>query len=232
MNVIETAGLGRRYWRTWALRDCTLAIPSGRVAALAGPNGAGKTTLMHMAVGLIAPTQGRVTVLGGRPAGSPETLKRMAFVAQDVPLYQHLPVEDMVRVARTLNDGHWDQRRADQRLAALGIPVRRKVGKLSGGQQAQVALTIALARRPEFLVLDEPLARLDPLARHEFLASVLETAAEDGTSVLFSSHVVAELERAADYLVVLTGGRVQVAGDVETLLALPGPEPLAAEVIS
>ncbi len=220
MNVIETAGLGRRYWRTWALRDCTLAIPSGRVAALAGPNGAGKTTLMHMAVGLIAPTQGRVTVLGGRPAGSPETLKRMAFVAQDVPLYQHLPVEDMV------------QRRADQRLAALGIPVRRKVGKLSGGQQAQVALTIALARRPEFLVLDEPLARLDPLARHEFLASVLETAAEDGTSVLFSSHVVAELERAADYLVVLTGGRVQVAGDVETLLALPGPEPLAAEVIS
>jgi ABC-2 type transport system ATP-binding protein len=234
MNVIETAGLGRRYWRTWALRDCTLAIPSGRVAALAGPNGAGKTTLMHMAVGLIAPTQGRVTVLGGRPAGSPETLKRMAFVAQDVPLYQHLPVEDMVRVARTLNDGHWDQRRADQRLAALGIPVRRKVGKLSGGQQAQVALTIALARRPEFLVLDEPLARLDPLARHEFLASVLETAAEDGTSVLFSSHVVAELERAADYLVVLTGGRVQVAGDVETLLAghqvLTGPSADAGTV--
>jgi ABC-2 type transport system ATP-binding protein len=227
MNVIETAGLGRRYWRTWALRDCTLAIPSGRVAALAGPNGAGKTTLMHMAVGLIAPTQGRVTVLGGRPAGSPEALKRMAFVAQDVPLYQHLPVEDMVRVARTLNDQHWDQCRADKRLAALGIPVRRKVGKLSGGQQAQVALTIALARRPEFLVLDEPLARLDPLARHEFLASVLETAAEDGTSVLFSSHVVAELERAADYLVVLAGGRVQVSGDVEDLLAghqiLTGP---------
>src|SRR5437763_6027654 len=135
----------------------------------------------------------------------------MAFVAQDVPLYQHLPVEDMVRVARTLNDGHWDQRRAGQRLAALGIPVRRKIGKLSGGQQAQVALTIALARRPEVLVLDEPLARLDPLARHEFLAAVMETAAEAGTSVLFSSHVVAELERAADYLVVVTGGRVRQA---------------------
>jgi ABC-2 type transport system ATP-binding protein len=227
MNVIETVGLGRRYWKTWALRGCTLAIPAGRVTALTGPNGAGKTTLMHLAVGLVAPTEGRVTVLGGQAAGSPEALKRIAFVAQDVPLYQHLPVEDMVRVARALNSRQWDQRWADRRLAALDIPLRRKVGKLSGGQQAQVALTIALARRPGFLVLDEPLARLDPLARHEFLAAVMETAAEDGTSVLFSSHVVAELERAADYLVVLTGGRVQVAGDVESLLAghqiLTGP---------
>jgi ABC-2 type transport system ATP-binding protein len=227
MNVIEATRLGRRYWTTWALRDCTLAIPAGRVAALAGPNGAGKTTLMHMAVGLIAPTEGRVTLLGGRPAGSREALERVAFVAQDVPLYQHLPVEDMVRVARILNGRHWDQSRAERRLAAMDIPLRRKVGKLSGGQQAQVALTIALARRPEFLVLDEPLARLDPLARHEFLASVLEAAAEDGTSVLFSSHVIAEVERAADYLILLAGGRVQVAGDMETLLAghqiLTGP---------
>ena len=227
MNVIEAAGLGRRYRATWALRDCTLAIPAGRVAALAGPNGAGKTTLMHLAVGLATPTEGQVTVLGGRPAGSPEALNRVAFVAQDVPLYKHLPVEDMVRVAKALNGRHWDQRRADQRLAALDIPPRRKVGKLSAGQQAQVALTIAVARRPEFLVLDEPLAPLDPLARHEFLALVMETAAEDGTSVLFSSHVIGELERVADYLVVLARGRVQVAGDVETLLAghqiLTGP---------
>jgi ABC-2 type transport system ATP-binding protein len=197
------------------------------VAALAGPNGAGKTTLMHLAVGLTGPTEGRVTVLGGRPAGSSGALNRVAFVAQDVPLYKHLPVQDMVRVARKLNGRHWDQQRADKRLAALDIPPRRKVGKLSGGQQAQVALTIALARRPEFLVLDEPLAPLDPLARHEFLASVMEAVAEDGTSVLFSSHVVTELERIADYLIVLAGGRVQVAGDVEALLAdhqiLTGP---------
>jgi ABC-2 type transport system ATP-binding protein len=229
MNVIEATGLGKRYWTTWALRDCTLAVPPGRVAALVGPNGAGKTTLMHLAVGLTTPTEGRVTVLGGRPAGSPEALNRVAFVAQDVPLYQHLPVRDMMHLARNLNGRRWDQPRADKRLAALGIPPRRKVGKLSRGQQAQVALTIALARRPEFLVLDEPLAPLDPLARHEFLASVMETVAEDGTSVLFSSHVVAELERIADYLVVLGGGRVQVAGDVETLLAghqiLTGPIP-------
>ena len=227
MNIIEAARLGKRYWTTWALRDCTLAIPAGRVAALAGPNGAGKTTLMHLAVGLTAPTEGRVTVLGGQPAGSPEALSRVAFVAQDVPLYKHLPVRDMVRVAGALNGRRWDQARADRRLAALDIPLRRKVGRLSGGQQAQVALTIALARRPEFLVLDEPLAPLDPLARHEFLASVMEAAAEDGTSVLFSSHVVAELERVADYLIVLAAGRVQVAGDVEDLVAshqvLTGP---------
>ena len=227
MNVIEAAGLGKRYWTTWALRDCTLAIPAGRVAALAGPNGAGKTTLMHLAVGLVAPTEGRITVLGGRPASSPEARNRVAFVAQDVPLYKHLPVADMIRVARTLNGRQWDQRRAERRLAALDIPLRRKVGKLSKGQQAQVALTIALARRPEFLILDEPLAPLDPLARHEFLASVMETAAEDGTSVLFSSHVIGELERVADYLIVLARGQVQVAGDVETLLAshvvLTGP---------
>jgi ABC-2 type transport system ATP-binding protein len=227
MNVIEAAGLGKRYWATWALRDCTLAIPAGRVTALAGPNGAGKTTLMHLAVGLIAPTKGRVTVLGGQAAGSPEALNRVAFVAQDVPLYKHLPVRDMMHVARALNGHRWDQRRADRQLAALNIPLRRKVGKLSGGQQAQVALTIALARRPDLLLLDEPLAHLDPLARHEFLAALMETVAEDGTSVLFSSHVVAELERIADYLVVLARGQVQVAGDVEALLAghqiLTGP---------
>jgi ABC-2 type transport system ATP-binding protein len=169
MNVIEAARLGRRYRTTWALRDCTLAIPAGRVAALAGPNGAGKTMLMHMAVGLVAPTEGRVTVLGGRPAGSREALARVAFVAQDVPLYRHLPVQDMMRLARVLNAGRWDEARAARRLAAMDIPLRRKVGKLSGGQQAQVALTIALARRPELLVLDEPLAPLDPLANQIML---------------------------------------------------------------
>jgi ABC-2 type transport system ATP-binding protein len=226
MNVIETTGLGRRFGWTWALRNCSLAVPAGRVTALVGPNGAGKSTLLHLAVGLARPTEGDVRVLGGMAAGSPEALERVAFVAQNVPLYQHLPVRDMVHLARNLNR-RWDQARADQRLAALGIPLNRKVGKLSGGQQAQVALTIALARRPEFLVLDEPLAPLDPLARHQFLASVMEAVAEDGISVLFSSHALTELERIADYLVVLAGGRVQVAGDAGDLLAthrmLTGP---------
>jgi len=226
MNIIETTGLGHRFGRTWALRHCSLAIPAGQVVALVGPNGAGKSTLLHLAVGLVRPTEGDVRVLDGRAAGSPEALERVAFVAQNAPLYRNLPVRDMVHLARNLNP-RWDQARADRRLAALDIPLKRKVGKLSGGQQAQVALTIALARRPEFLMLDEPLAPLDPLARHQFLASVMEAVAEDGISVLFSSHALPELERVADHLVVLAGGRVQVAGDVGDLLAthrtLTGP---------
>ncbi len=196
------------------------------MTALVGPNGAGKSTLLHLAVGLASPTEGDVRVLGGMAPGSPEALERVAFVAQNAPLYRYLPVRDMMHLARNLNQ-RWDQARVDRRLAALDIPLNRKIGKLSGGQQAQVALTIALARRPEFLVLDEPLAPLDPLARHQFLASVMEAVAEDGISVLFSSHALTELERVADYLVVLAGGRVQVAGDTGDLLAthrtLTGP---------
>jgi ABC-2 type transport system ATP-binding protein len=225
MNVVETTGLGRRFGRTWALRNCSLAIPAGRVTALVGPNGAGKSTLLNLAAGLARPTEGDVRILG-QPAGSLVALERVAFVAQNAPLYRFLPVRDMVHLARNLNP-RWDQARADRRLATLDIPLTRKISKLSGGQQAQVALTIALARRPEFLMLDEPLAPLDPLARHQFLASVMEAVAEDGISVLLSSHALPELERVADHLVVLAGGRVQVAGDVGDLLAthrtLTGP---------
>jgi ABC-2 type transport system ATP-binding protein len=230
MNIIESAGLGKRYRRTWALRDCTLGIPGGHVVALVGPNGAGKTTLLSMAVGLTTPTAGAITVLGGEPAGSPDALDRIAFVAQDAPLYKNLPAADMLRVASNLNR-RWDQRRAAVRLAELGIPLKKQVGKLSGGQKAQLALTVALARRPDLLVLDEPLAMLDPLARHDFMESVMTAVAEDGISVLLSSHVLAELERVADYLIVLSRGQVQVAGEVEDLIAghgvLTGP---AAEI--
>jgi ABC-2 type transport system ATP-binding protein len=218
MNIIESTGLGKRYRRTWALRDCTLGIPAGRVVALVGPNGAGKTTLLNMAVGLAVPTTGVVTVLGGTPAGSPDALDRIAFVAQDAPLYKNLPVADMLHVARNLNR-RWDQRRAEVRLGELGIPLNKKVGHLSGGQKAQLALTVALARRPDLLVLDEPLASLDPLARHDFIESVMETVAAEGVSVVLSSHVVAELERMANYLIVLSFGKVQVAGEVDDLVA-------------
>jgi ABC-2 type transport system ATP-binding protein len=162
MNVIECTGLGKRYHRSWALRDCTLSIPAGHVVALVGPNGAGKTTLLNLAVGLATATAGAVTVLDGLAAGSPDALDRIAFVAQDAPLYRNMPAADMLRVARNLNR-HWDQRRARARLAELGIPLKKKVGQLSGGQKAQLALTIALARQPDLLVLDEPLAALDPL---------------------------------------------------------------------
>lgn len=218
MNVIETEGLGKRYRRAWALRDCTLQIPGGHVVALVGPNGAGKTTLLHMAVGLTTPTAGTVSVLGGRQPGSPEALDRVAFVAQDAPLYANLPAAHMLRVARNLNQ-RWDTHRAEIRLAELGIPLERKVGRLSGGQKAQLALTIALARRPELLVLDEPMASLDPLARHEFMESVTAAAAEDRISVVLSSHVLADLERVADYVIVLSRGAIQIAGEVGDVLA-------------
>ena len=147
MNVIETRGLGKRYRRTWALRDCTLAIPGGHIVALVGPNGAGKTTFLTISVGLTKATTGTVTMLGSEPAGSPEALDRIAFVAQDAPLYRNLPVTDMLHVARNLNH-RWDQGYAQARLDRLEIPLRQKVGELSGGQKAQLALTIALARRP------------------------------------------------------------------------------------
>jgi ABC-2 type transport system ATP-binding protein len=233
MNVIETSRLGKRYGRTWALKDAALAIPAGYVVALVGPNGAGKTTLLHMSVGLTRPTTGQVTVLGGAPAGSPAALDHIAFVAQDAPLYKNLSVADMLHLTRNLNR-RWDQQRAEARLKELRIPLGRKVGKLSGGQQAQLALTLAVARRPALLVLDEPLASLDPLARHDFMASLMAAVAEDELSVVLSSHVIADLERMADYLIVLSHGQVQVAGEVEDLLAehstLTGPAAAADDL--
>ena len=221
MNVVEASGLGKRYGRTWALRQCTLEIPAGRVTALVGPNGAGKTTLLNLAVGLTAPSAGAVTVLGGRMAGSPAALDGIAFVAQDTPLYKNLTAADMIYVTRSLNR-RFDDGYARGRLSELGIPPRRKTGKLSGGQQAQLALTLALARRPRLLVLDEPVAALDPIARHDFMGTVLAAASADGVSVLLSSHVLTELERVAGYLVLMSRGQVQLAGQVEDLLAAHG----------
>jgi ABC-2 type transport system ATP-binding protein len=232
MNVIEAEHLGKRYSGTWALRECTLAIPAGHVAALVGPNGAGKTTLLNLATGLAAPTAGSVTVLGGRAAGSMAALDGIAFVAQDTPVYQNLSAADMLHLTRNLNR-HFDQRYAKTRLGELGIPLKRKAGRLSGGQQAQLALTLALGRRPRLLLLDEPLANLDPVARHDFMASVMTAVAADGVSVLLSSHVLAELERVADYLILMSRGQVQVAGQVDDLLAshrmLTGPAVQASD---
>jgi len=221
MNVIEASGLGKRYGRTWALRDCTLEIPAGRVAALVGPNGAGKTTLLNLAVGLTAPSTGAVTVLSGRRAGSSAALDGIAFVAQDTPLYKGLTVADMIYLTRNLNR-RFDQAYARARLDELGIPLKRRAGKLSGGQQAQLALTLALARRPRLLVLDEPVAALDPVARHDFMATVRAAADADGVSVLLSSHVLTELERVAGYLVLMSGGQVRLAGEVDDLLGTHG----------
>ena len=226
MNIIETSGLGKRYGSSWALRDCTIAIPEGSLAALVGPNGAGKTTLMQMLTGLAVPSAGSVTVLSDQPAGSATALNGIAFVAQDTPVYKNLSAGDMVHLTKNLNRS-FDRQYALARLAELGIPLKRKAGKLSGGQQAQLALTLALARRPRLLILDEPLAMLDPLARHDFMSVVLTAMADEGVSIVLSSHALPELERVADYLVLLSRGEVQVAGEVDDLLSyhrmLTGP---------
>ena len=218
---------GKRYGQVWGLRDCTFAVPAGSIVGLVGPNGAGKTTLLAMTVGLLAPTEGSVAVLGSpSQAQTPDTLARVSYLAQDHPLYRGFTVAEMFRFGRSLNPS-WDQALAESRMDTLGIPLTRKVKALSGGQQAQVALTLALARRPKLLVLDEPVAMLDPVARHDFMAMVLTAAAADGVSVVLSSHVLTELERVADYLILMSRGRVQVAGEVDDLLAchrmLTGP---------
>jgi len=215
--ALVATSLGKRYGNKWALRDCSLSIPQGRVVALVGPNGAGKTTLLHLAVGLITPSIGEISVHGGLTAGGPRARECVGFLAQDSALYPNLSIADTIRLAGHLNTG-FDNAYAKARITQLELLPARKVGKLSGGQRAQVGLTLALAKRPRLLILDEPLSSLDPLARHEFMAGLMAAVAEDGISILFSSHVVAELERVADYLVLLADGRVQVAGDVDDLL--------------
>jgi ABC-2 type transport system ATP-binding protein len=233
VNIIETAALGKNYGRTWALRDCTFAMPEGHLAALVGPNGAGKTTLLHLLVGLTTATAGTATVLGGLPVGSRAALDGIAFVAQDAPVYTNLTAANMILLARNLNRS-FDPPYARARLVELDIPLDRKAAKLSGGQRAQLALTLALARRPRLLVLDEPLAALDPLARHDFMGTVLAAVGEDGVSVLMSSHVLAELQRVADFLVLLTKGQVRVADTVDGLVSshrvLTGPAGAADRV--
>jgi ABC-2 type transport system ATP-binding protein len=224
--VLETSGLGKQYQRTWALRDCTLAIPQGHVVGLVGPNGAGKTTLLGLAIGLLAPTCGTIEVLGQRPAAGPGQLARVGFVAQDTPVYARTTVADHLRFGAWLNPG-WDDQLARRRIGQLGLDPRQRAGSLSGGQRAQLALTLAMAKRPELLLLDEPVASLDPLARREFLQSLMAAVAEHGTSVVLSSHLVGDLERVCDYLIVLVASRVQVAGELTELLAshrrLSGP---------
>ena len=215
--VIETSGLGRRYRRKWALRDCTLAIPEGHVVGLVGPNGAGKTTLLRLAAGMLAPTCGAITVLGDRPGAGPAELAQIGFVAQDTPVYARMTVADHLRLGGWLNPG-WDDALARQRIGQLGLDSKQRAGSLSGGQRAQLALTLALAKRPGLLILDEPLASLDPLARREFLQVLMEAVAAQGLSVVLSSHLVADLQRVCDYLIVLVASRVQIAGEVSDLL--------------
>jgi ABC-2 type transport system ATP-binding protein len=217
--AIRADGLGKRYGHVWGLRDCTFAVPAGSVVGLVGPNGAGKTTLLALTVGLLAQTEGQLAVFGEPVrAHTAGTLARVSYLAQDHPLYRGFTVADMFRFGQSMNPS-WDQALARRRMDALGIPPRRKVKSLSGGQQAQVALTMVLAKRAPLLALDEPVASLDPIARLEFMRDVLAASADSGLTVIIASHVIAELERFCDWLLVLTGGRLQLAGPVDDLLA-------------
>jgi ABC-2 type transport system ATP-binding protein len=217
--ALEATGLGIRYGRTWALRDCSLRLPAGHVVALVGPNGAGKTTLLHTAMGFLAPSAGHINVFGWSPHDQPIlVLPRVGFIGQERPLYQRLRVRELMEFGRRLNP-RWDGALASTRLETFGIDPERRVRNLSGGQQAQVALALTLAKRPDLLLLDEPLSSLDPLARREFLQALMTAVVEDGLSVVLSSHIIAELDRTCDYLVILSEGQVQVAGEIDALLA-------------
>ena len=216
--ALTASGLGKRYGSNWALGECDLVLPAGGVIALIGPNGAGKTTLLQLASGLIRPTTGSVALFGDlAPAESSRALGQLGYVAQDHPVYRRFRVGDLLHLGRALNE-RWDQGLAESRLADLGIPLNKPAGRLSAGQQAQVALALALAKRPRLLLLDEPVASLDPLARREFMQTLMATVAEDDLTVLLASHNVAELERVCDHLVLIAEGRVQLAGDIDALL--------------
>src|ERR1700691_148428 len=218
--AVEARGLGKRYRRRWALTDCTLSIPAGHVVGLVGPNGAGKTTLLSLAVGLLAPDAGTIEVIGGTPGADPAQLARVGYLAQDAPVYAGLSVADHLNLGARLNPG-WDAGLARGRVDRLDLDLGQKAGTLSGGQRAQLALTLAVAKRPELLVLDEPVASLDPLARREFLQDLMEAVAEQELSVVLSSHLVADLGRGCDHLIVLAGSRWRVAGPVKALLSAP-----------
>jgi ABC-2 type transport system ATP-binding protein len=232
MSAISTQGLGKRYGSKWALRDCTIEVPEGSVTALVGPNGAGKTTLLQLAVGLTRPSAGDVTVLGLSPR-DPALLARVGFVGQEHPLHRGFTVAETLKLGRKLNPG-WDDALAHERVRRLDLPLDRTVGRLSGGQRAQVALTVAVAKRPELLLLDEPVASLDPLARREFLNSLMEAVSETGLTVILSSHIVAELERVCDHLVILAEARAELAGPIDEIVAghrlLTGPRTEATAV--
>jgi ABC-2 type transport system ATP-binding protein len=216
--VIETRGLSKRYRKVTALTDCTISVPEGRISALIGPNGAGKTTLLRLLAGLARPTGGEIVVLGGTPRQDPAFLAEIGFVAQEIPLYRRLSAEDHIAAGAHLNPS-WDGASVRLRLTGLNIPPNQAVGTLSGGQRAQVALSLALAKRPRLLLLDEPVAALDPLARRQFLATLADAVAAGGLTVVLSSHLVADLERVCDHLILLAASRVQLCGDIDTVLA-------------
>ncbi|MFI5523924.1 ABC transporter ATP-binding protein [Streptomyces platensis] len=214
--AIEAEGLGKRYGRGWALRDCSFRLPAGHICALVGPNGAGKSTFLGTATRLVQPTTGTLKLFGV-PVSDPAVLSRVAFLAQDKPLYPRFTVAETLRLGRELNP-RWDQALAERIVRSGKVPLSARVGTLSGGQRTRVAFALAFGKRPELLLLDEPMSDLDPLARHELSGLLMAEAAEHGTTVLMSSHMLSEIEVMCDYLVVLAEGRLRMAGRTEDLI--------------
>lgn len=231
--AIQTTGLAKRYGSAWGLQDCSVDVPQGSISALVGPNGAGKTTLLRLLVGLRRPTSGQARVLGRAPAQDEDFLASVGFLAQETPLYRQLSAAGHLRIGAHLNR-NWDAAAAEQRLTALRVPLGRPVHSLSGGQRAQVALSLALAKRPRVLLLDEPLAALDPLARREFLTSLADVTIDGDVTVVLSSHLVHDLERVCNHLILLTGSRVRLCADIDDVLGghrvLVGPRRSTAEL--
>jgi ABC-2 type transport system ATP-binding protein len=216
-SVLQAQGLTKLYGQRPGLVDANLELPAGRVIGLVGPNGAGKSTLLNLTCGLVAPTAGTLTVLGARPAASAAQLARVGFVAQDTPVYSGLSVGDHLRLGARLNKT-WDQQLAERRIRQVGLDLVQKAGHLSGGQRAQLALTVAVAKRPELLIFDEPVAALDPLARRQFLQNLMEFVRELDATVIVSSHLLGDIARICDHLVVLASSRVQLTGDIDALV--------------
>jgi ABC-2 type transport system ATP-binding protein len=226
VTAVSTAGLGKRFRTRWALRDCTLDLPEGRICGLVGANGAGKTTLLRLLVGLSRPSAGAASVLGRPPSDTPEFLRDVGYLAQEIPLYRRWTAADHLEMGAHLNQT-WDRAVTVDRIRSLGIPLDQRVGTLSGGQRAQVALALALGKRPRLLLLDEPVAALDPLARREFLARLTEAVSDGDLTVVLSSHLVTDLERVCDHVIALAASHTVLAEDLDSILAthrlLTGP---------
>jgi len=216
--VIEGRGLGKRFGRVWAVSDCSFNVPAGSLCALVGSNGAGKTTLLRMLAGLHRPTTGSASLDGRPPGDDADFLASIGYLAQEIPLYRRWTVEDHLRLGAHLNRT-WDDSGVRSRLRDLAIPFDRRIQALSGGMRAQVALSLALGKRPRVLLLDEPVAALDPLARRDFLGVLTAAVATEEVTVLLSSHLLTDLERVSDHVIVMSGGRLALCGDIDEVVA-------------
>ncbi|MFG3530438.1 ABC transporter ATP-binding protein [Streptomyces sp. NPDC047917] len=214
--ALEARGLGKRYRRGWALQDISFRLPAGRICGLVGPNGAGKSTLLGIATRQVQPTGGDLRIFGV-PVDDPGAMPKFAFLGQDKPLFKRFTVAETLRMGAELNPG-WDMAAADRIVRSGQVPMSARVGTLSGGQRTRVAFALAFGKRPDLLLLDEPMSDLDPLARHDMSTLLMSEAVERGTTVVMSSHMLSELEDMCDYLLVLAGGRIRMAGDADALV--------------